>query len=123
MKEKIEKKYYKQIKAVLKSKLNGGNIINAINIWAVVTVRYRAGIINWNKGDLDKIDRQTQKLLIIQRGLHSCSSNDKLYIPRPEGGRGLLSVEEYVELERSDLFDYAENSSERLLKDQLKSYD
>ena len=65
MKGKVEKEYYKRIKAVLKSKLNGGNIINAINIWAVVTVRYRAGKINWNKGDLDKIDRQTQKLLIM----------------------------------------------------------
>ena len=41
---------------MLKSKLNGGNVINAINIWAVATVRYGAGIINWNKGELDKID-------------------------------------------------------------------
>ena len=41
---------------MLKSKLNVGNIINAINIWAVATVRYEAGIINWNKGELDKID-------------------------------------------------------------------
>ena len=56
MKEKVQKEYYKRARAVLKSKLNVGNIINAINIWAVATVRYEAGIINWNKGELDKID-------------------------------------------------------------------
>ena len=32
-----------KILAVLKSKLNGGNAINAINIWAVAMVRYGAG--------------------------------------------------------------------------------
>ena len=42
---------------MLKSESNGGNVINAINIWDVATVRYGAGIINWNKGELDKIDR------------------------------------------------------------------
>ena len=56
MKEKVQSEYNKRVKAVLKSKLNGGNVINTINIWAVATVRYGAGIINWNKGELDKID-------------------------------------------------------------------
>ena len=41
---------------MLKSKLNGGNVINAINIWAVAMVWYGTGTINWNKGELDKID-------------------------------------------------------------------
>ena len=61
MKEKFQKEYYKRVRGVLKSKLNGRNVINAINIWAVATVLYGTGIINWNKGKLDKIDRQTRK--------------------------------------------------------------
>ena len=32
MKEKVQKEYYKRVRAVLKSKLNGENFINAINI-------------------------------------------------------------------------------------------
>ena len=67
---------------MLKSKLNGGNVINAINIWAVAMVCYGTGTINWNKGELDKIDRQTQKLLNMHRSLHSHSSIDRLYLPR-----------------------------------------
>ena len=52
----------------------------------------------------------------MHRGLHPCSSVDKLYITRAQGSRGLLSVRDCVELERSNLFDYAANSNERLLK-------
>ena len=82
MKEKVQKEYYKRVRAVLKSKLNGGNVINTINIWAVATVRYGTGIISWNKGELDKIDQQTRKLLNMHRGLHPCSFVDRLYISR-----------------------------------------
>ena len=63
MKEKAQMEYYKQARAELKSKLNGGNVIDAINIWAVAMARCGAGIINWNKGGLDKIYRQKRKLL------------------------------------------------------------
>ena len=63
MKEKVQKEDYKRVRAVLKFKLNGGSVITAINIWVVAMVWYRAGIINWIKGELDKIDQQTRKLL------------------------------------------------------------
>ena len=119
MEEKVQKEYYKPARAVLKSKFNGGNAISGINIWAVATVQYGAGINNWNKRELDKSDRQMQKMLNLHRGLHPCSSVGRLYIPRAQGGRGLLSVKDCVELERSNLFDYAANNNERL---QLKSY-
>ena len=77
---------------MLKSKLSGANFKNAINIWTVAMVRYEAGIISWNKGEQDKIDRQTRKLLNMQRGLHPRPSFDTLCIPRAQGGRGLLIV-------------------------------
>ena len=116
MKEKVQKVYYKRVSAVLKSKLNGGNVTNAINIRAVATVRYGAGIINWNKGRLDKIDGQMLKLLNMHRDLHPRSFVDLLYITRAQRGRELLSFKDCVELERSDLFDYAENNNKILLK-------
>ena len=65
VKEKVQKEYYKQVKAVLKSKLKCGNAVNAINVWAVATVWYGTGIINWNKRELVKIDQQMKNLLNI----------------------------------------------------------
>ena len=116
LKEKIQKEYYKRFRAVLKSKLNGGNVINAINIWIVATVWYGTGIITWNKGELDKIEQQTQKWLNMYRGLHPRFSADRFYIPRAQGDKGLLSVKECDELERSKLSDYAASNNERVLK-------
>ena len=40
MKEKVQKEYHKRVKAVLKFKLDGGNVTNAIIIWALAVVRY-----------------------------------------------------------------------------------
>ena len=70
MKENVQKEFYKGDRAVIKFKLNGGNVINGINIWAVGKIWYGTGMINWNKGDLDKVHQQTWKLLNMHRGLH-----------------------------------------------------
>ena len=40
MKKKITKEYYKKLNLVLKSKLNGRNIVLAIDTWAVAVIRY-----------------------------------------------------------------------------------
>ena len=52
----------------------------------------------------------------MHRGLYPRYSVDRLYITRAQGGRGLLSVKDCVELESLNLFDYAANNNERLLK-------
>ena len=45
---------------MLKSKLNSGNLIKAINTYAVAAIRYTAGIVKWNKEGLDTLDRKTR---------------------------------------------------------------
>ena len=53
----------------------------------------------------------------MDEDLHFCSNNDKLYMPRIEGVRDLMSVRYGVELERSNLLLHPVNSDEKLLKD------
>ena len=65
MKENVTKEYYRRVRKILKSKLNGGNVINAINTRAVAIIRYGAGIIKWTKEELRNIDRKTRKLMNI----------------------------------------------------------
>ena len=90
-KERLKKEYNRRVKKCLKSKLNGGNTVNAINTWAVSLMRYRAEIVEWTKADLDVTDRKTRKLMTMYGMLHPRSIS-RLYLPRSEGGRGLLSV-------------------------------
>ena len=101
---------------VLRSKLNAGNTVSALNTWAVSLVRYSAGIIKWRKEDLQVMDRKTRKLMTIHGALHPRSDVDRIYIPRKEGGRGLLSVQDCVEAEEMSLSKYIEESSEEWLK-------
>ena len=70
MKKKITKEYNRRLKLVLKSKLNGRNIILAINTWAVAVIRYGAGIIDWNMGELKQVDRKTRKIMTMNGALH-----------------------------------------------------
>ena len=100
----------------LKSQLNAGNVIQAINIWAVSTVKYPAGIIKWTKKELQQIDRKTTKLIIIYRGIRSKSYVDRLYMPRSDGGRGLVSAKDCVEEEKCNLWKYASQSKDTLVK-------
>ena len=62
------------------------------------------------------MDRKTRKLIIIYGGLHPRSCIDRLCIPRCDGGRGLVSVEDCVEEEKCNLGEYAAQSKEALVK-------
>ena len=62
------------------------------------------------------MDRKTRKIMTINRIYHSKSNTDRLYIPRTEGGRGLLSIADSVEIEKQNLSLYLDQSRERLLR-------
>ena len=47
MKLKVFKEYSRRLKKVLKSKLNGGNLVQGANIWAMSLLRYSAAFISW----------------------------------------------------------------------------
>ena len=56
MKDKFKNNYFRRAKLILKSKLNGRNKIMALNTWAVPILRYGAGILKWNKNELQEMD-------------------------------------------------------------------
>ena len=115
MKKLIPKEYYRRVRKILQSKLNGGNIVKAVNLRAVSIVRYGAGIIDWKKDELKEMDRKTRKLFSIYRALHPQADVDRLYLKRSEGGRGLLSIEECVIIETNSLVNYIKESNEKVL--------
>ena len=119
MKERVRKEYIRRIKLLLESKLNGGNVIRAINTWAVAVLRYSGGILDWTKEELQNMDRKTRKIMTINHALHPRANVARLYLPRNEGGRGLKSTEETIRTEEHGLSDYIkceEKGYNRLLK-------
>ena len=120
MKKNVTKEYYRRVRNILKSKLNGGNIITAINSKAVSLIRYGAGIINWTKEEVRIIDRKTRKLLTMYRALHPQADTDRLYMKREKGGRGMISIEDCIEMETHNMKEYLEKSEENMLKEVLE---
>eukprot|EP00112_Aurelia_sp_Birch-Aquarium-sp1_P017963 Seg422.8 transcript_id=Seg422.8/GoldUCD/mRNA.D3Y31 product="hypothetical protein" protein_id=Seg422.8/GoldUCD/D3Y31 len=115
MKEKIEKEYVRRVRKILKSKLNGMNNISAINSRAVSVVRYGAGIIKWTKEELEKLDGKPRKFLTIHQAFHCQGDVDRLYVKRSKGGRGLISVEDCVNIEINSLRKHVADSDEYLM--------
>jgi len=73
--------------------LNAKNKIQAIRSLAIPVHRYNFEIMNWRQEELQKLLRITTKLLI--HGQHRPKTDvDHLYVPRKEGGRGLMQSEE-----------------------------
>ena len=102
LEEKIKlnvlKKYIRRIRKVLKSKLNGGNLVHGVNNWKVSLLRYSAGFVSWRKSKLQAIERKTRKLFTIYGALHPKSDVDRLCITRKEGGSGVIFIEDCVQL-------------------------
>ena len=71
---KASKEYIRRLRKVLKSKLNGGNLVRGVK---VSLLRYSAAFVSWRKSELQAIDRKTRKLFTAYRALHRKSDVDE----------------------------------------------
>ena len=83
MKRRLSKEYVKRVKKVIRSKLNGGNMVNAINWWLVSLLRYSGEMAKWTKIELTNLDRKTKKLLTIHEQMLAAYT-----LVVREGGKG-----------------------------------
>ena len=113
----IRKEYIKKLKAISKSKLISGNTLKAINPRAVPVIRYSVGIVDWKNSELHNVDRKTRKVLNMYQALHPSSNISRLYLPRSEGGEGLLSLEEWVNAEKMSPGQYLKMNEDKWLSE------
>ena len=52
MKLNVSREYIRRSRKVLKSKLNGGNLVLEVNTWALSLLRYSAAFASWRKSEL-----------------------------------------------------------------------
>ena len=116
MKLKVSKEYFRRLKKILKSKLNGGNLVQRVSTWVASPLRYSAAFTSWRKCGLQAVDRKTRKLLTIYGRSHQKSGVGRLHIPRKDGGRCLIAIEDCVELVVRGWEVYDHESEKRLLQ-------
>ena len=114
MKVKLKKEYFRRVRKVLSSELNAGNSFHTINVCAVSAFRYSSGVLDWTKVELRDIHARTRKLLRMYKTHHSTAClylcQARLYLPREDGGRGLLNVEQCVQEDEMLIAEYLRNS-------------
>jgi len=96
----------------LDTELSANNKIQAIGSLAVPVLRYSFGIVNWHQGELQKLDRKTRKLLTIHGRHHPKTDVHRLYVPKKQGGRGLMQLEAAHAVEITKLAEYVDRKEE-----------
>jgi hypothetical protein len=71
---------------------------------------------NWHQEETQKLDRETRKMLTTYRQHHRRADIDHLYVPRKEGGRGLMQVEGAYIAEILNLEEYVESKEDPLIQ-------
>jgi len=112
----MKKEYLRRLRLVLGIELSAKNKIQATASLAVPVLRYSFGIINWHQEELQKPDRKTRQLLNIHWQHHPKADKDRLYVPRKQGGRGLMQLEEAYAVEITKLVEYVHSTEDPLIK-------
>ena len=120
MKNDMKNEYFTRLKKILKTELNGKNLIDAMNAYAVPALSYGFAALDWSITELQEIDTNTRNLLKLNHAMHKQSNVERLYLPRKDGGRGLQNVTNLYKKCIINTVHYLHNSSEPMLKAVLK---
>lgn len=103
---KIKNEYFRRVNIIMRTLLNAKNKINAINTWAHPVISYSFGVLSYSPTELQTLDRQMRTMLTKHQMLHPNSAIERLYLPRDQGGRGMLNLEETCKKEKLGLTKY-----------------
>ena len=86
--------YLKRLFVIWSSPLSDYNRVIATNQLALPVMEYLMWIQTWPLDELQRLDRETRKVICESGGKHPLGSTALMYLPRRRGGRGLKSIEE-----------------------------
>ena len=91
-------------------------IITTINTLANLVVTYSFNFIYWNLEEIRRMDKKIRKLLTLNRMHHPKADINRMYVPRKEGGRGIINLEMCFKTTTTGLNTYLLSSDDRMLK-------
>ena len=90
VKDSVIAEYRKRLHKIWGSQLNSRHKVDAINTLALSLLRYRFVTVKWTRRELRDLDVLTRKVLRRYQSHHLNTSPERLYLPRSQGGRGLM---------------------------------
>ena len=90
--ERVKEEMTKKLKLLMKSELNDENLIQAINSKVISVATYPMNVCKMTKGELNELDQIVERELRKNNMLGKQASDERLYLKRDQGGRGLRSM-------------------------------
>ena len=90
--ERVKEEMTKRLKLLMKSELNDENLIQAINSKVIPVAAYPMNVCKMTKGELNELDQIVKRELRKSNMLGKQASDERLYLKRDQGGRGLKSM-------------------------------
>ena len=91
--ESAERVYLQRLSVIWSSPLSDHHKVVATNQFALPVLVYFMWTQVWPITELQKLDRESRKIMVENGGKHPLGTSDLLYLPRKVGGRGLKSIE------------------------------
>ena len=90
--KRVKEEVLKRMKIIINIELNDANLIKAINMKVIRVAAYAMNICKFNVGELKELDQIIKKQLRGKNMLGRQASDERLYLKREKGGRGLKSL-------------------------------
>lgn len=112
VKLKLKAEFSRRIKLILKTSLNARNTTMAINAFATSVITYSMGVVKWSDTDLEELDRIVRVQMTKYRSRHPKSAVERVYIPRKEGGLGIINLHSMKNRQVKTMRTYFQRKSE-----------
>ena len=90
--ERVQGEVNKRVKMLRNTELNNVNLVRAINTKLIPVAAYSMNVCKFTDGELKELDQVIKHELRSKNILEKQSSNDRLYLIREDGGRGIKSL-------------------------------
>ena len=92
--ERVKGEFNKRVKMLTNLELNYVNLVRAINTKMIPVAAYPVDVCKFNGGELKELDQVIKRELRSKNILGKQSSNERLYLRREDGGRGMKSLKD-----------------------------
>lgn len=113
---RVKEEVLKRTKLLVNTELNDANLIKAINIKVIPVAAYAMNICKFSTAEIKELDQIVKKQLRKKRLLGRQASDERLYLKRQIGGRGLKSMRDVYKETRLRVACYMAKSTNRWIE-------
>ena len=114
--KRVKEEVLKMMKIIINTELNDANLIKAINMKIIRVAAYVMNICKFSVGELKELDQIIKKQLRGKNMLGRQASEERLYLKREKGGRGLKSLRDVYKETRLRVACYMAKSNNRWIE-------